>query len=170
MEILEKEIFSFNESKLPGISEVGGKGYSLIKMTSVGLNVPPGIVLTVQYFKTWIEEIKSSEEWKNFLSDRNDFEDKIQLVKNLVKNIGFTEKQKSLLSEHLKTFKNFHLFAIRSSSPEEDLEGASFAGGYETILGVTLETMESAIKSVFSSCLDNRVFKYKKEKGICFLP
>ena len=29
--------------------------------------------------------------------------------------------------------------AVRSSSPEEDLAGMSFAGGYETVLGVRAE-------------------------------
>jgi hypothetical protein len=36
----------------------------------------------------------------------------------------------------MKSLKNIELFAVRSSSPEEDLVGASFAGGYDTILGV----------------------------------
>ena len=54
-------------------------------------------------------------------------------------------------------------FAVRSSSPEEDLEGASFAGGYETVLGVRPGDMEEAIKKAFASCLDKRVVLYKKE-------
>ena len=57
------------------------------------------------------------------------------------------------------------MFAVRSSSPEEDLIGASFAGGYETILGVSYTNLEIAIKKAFASCLDYRVFIYKKEKG-----
>jgi len=166
MNILDKSIINFKESKLHNISEVGGKGYSLIKMTGAGLNVPPGIVLTVEFFKPWNMLIKSSEEWKAFLLTDNDFENRIHSVKDLVKNLLFTEDQKTLLSDHMKSLNDFHLFAVRSSSPEEDLEGASFAGGYETILGVKIETIESAIRSVFSSCLDYRVFKYKKEKGI----
>ena len=56
-------------------------------------------------------------------------------------------------------------FAVRSSSPEEDLEGASFAGGYETTLGVTVETLEAAILHSFTSSFDERVFLYKKEHG-----
>ena len=36
------------------------------------------------------------------------------------------------------------LFAVRSSSPEEDLTSASFAGGYETCLGVRLADLEAA--------------------------
>ena len=51
------------------VSSVGGKGYSLIQMTKYKFNVPPGIVLTVQFFKQWIEELKTSQEWKIFLAN-----------------------------------------------------------------------------------------------------
>ena len=54
------------------------------------------------------------------------------------------------------------LFAVRSSSPEEDLEGASFAGGYETKLGITKTTIELALKECFASMFDERVFIYKQ--------
>ncbi|MBN1449640.1 MAG: hypothetical protein JW963_01380, partial [Anaerolineales bacterium] len=55
--------------------------------------------------------------------------------------------------------------AVRSSSPEEDLEGASFAGGYETHLGVTVRHLEDAIRRSFASVFDARVYLYKKEHG-----
>ena len=55
--------------------------------------------------------------------------------------------------------------AVRSSSPEEDLEGASFAGGYKTILGATKSNLKESILEAFISCLDERVFAYKKNKG-----
>ena len=57
------------------------------------------------------------------------------------------------------------IFAVRSSSPEEDLEGASFAGGYETILGVPVAGIEEALHHSFASCFDERVFLYKVEHG-----
>ena len=56
------------------------------------------------------------------------------------------------------------LYAVRSSSPEEDLSGASFAGNYETYLGIQYDSLEEYILKAFISCLDYRVFKYKLEK------
>ena len=61
-----------------------------------------------------------------------------------------------------------HLVAVRSSSPEEDLEGASFAGGYETTLGVPENAIEAAIRHSFISSFDERVFLYKKEHRFRF--
>ncbi len=56
-------------------------------------------------------------------------------------------------------------FAVRSSSPEDDLESASFAGGFETRLGVPLDGLKDAIRHCAASSLDVRVLVYKKEHG-----
>ncbi len=55
--------------------------------------------------------------------------------------------------------------AVRSSSPEEDLETASFAGGYTTVLGVQPADLEPAVRDCFVSALDERVFVYKQQHG-----
>ena len=52
------------------------------------------------------------------------------MVKELCNELELDETQKKTLSqamEALKTDGKITLFAVRSSSPEEDLEGASFA-------------------------------------------
>ena len=54
---------------------------------------------------------------------------------------------------------------MRNSSPEEDLAGASFAGGYETILGVTEANLTEAIRNAFASAFDERVFAYRPQQG-----
>ncbi|MEZ4338072.1 MAG: PEP/pyruvate-binding domain-containing protein [Sandaracinaceae bacterium] len=54
---------------------------------------------------------------------------------------------------------------MRSSSPDEDLGVASFAGGYETRLGVARDGLEEAVRACFASCLDARVLVYKREHG-----
>jgi pyruvate,water dikinase len=54
---------------------------------------------------------------------------------------------------------------VRSSSPEEDLVSASFAGGYETMLGVRGDELEQALQHCLASAFDERVFIYKREHG-----
>lgn len=56
-------------------------------------------------------------------------------------------------------------FAVRSSGTAEDLEGASFAGQYETVLGVPLEGLPGAVREVFSSAAAPRVSAYKATRG-----
>src|SRR5262249_3744641 len=56
------------------------------------------------------------------------------VLKQTAAAFPFTEAQEKILTEALRKFDTDALFAVRSSSPHEDLEGASFAGGYETVL------------------------------------
>jgi rifampicin phosphotransferase len=56
-------------------------------------------------------------------------------------------------------------FAVRSSGTAEDLEGASFAGQYETMLGVPLEGLSGAVRRVFDSADASRVAAYRQERG-----
>ena len=171
-------IYPLNSKFVPELSEVGGKGYSLIRLSSLNLNVPNGIVLTVAFFQDWIIEISKSSLYKSFISLLN--KDKISNEKEcldilnilkgwclenfkleITKKNEIEKKLKSIFSEEYKII----LYAVRSSSPEEDLSGASFAGNYETYLAIKYESIEKNVLKSFISCLDFRVFKYKFEKG-----
>ena len=173
-----KNIISLNSRKIPDISEVGGKGYSLIKLYSLGLNVPNGIILTVDFFNEWILKIKDSNLYKDFFNllkkENNSNEKECSIILNKIKqwsltNLVLTEKNREDINNNLKIIFpnefNKILYAIRSSSPEEDLSGASFAGNYETYLGIKYDSIEKYLLKSFISCLDYRVFKYKIEKG-----
>jgi pyruvate,water dikinase len=72
-----------------------------------------------------------------------------------------SETIRSLVSEMKGT-----LAAVRSSAPEEDGSGASFAGVFETKLAVetTYDGLERAIKECFASLWDYRVLLYKKKQ------
>jgi phosphoenolpyruvate synthase/pyruvate phosphate dikinase len=162
--------FSFASKDLPGLEQAGGKALSLIQLTSAGMAIPPGFVLTVEFFKPWLDSLKQSREWNAMTrAESGEIGQAAKELKGLCGKLRFSESQKQELDGILETFLKAYptrLFAVRSSSPEEDLEGASFAGGYETTLGVTPETLAAAIRHSFTSCFDERVFLYKKERGI----
>jgi pyruvate,water dikinase len=153
----------------PLLREVGGKGHSLIKMAGSGLPVPPGFILTTEFFRPWFDFIRKQKEWGEFQGSRpEEFSSRCLAVKNLCANLSFHRDQKALIEEGFKEVgasEDNLFFAVRSSSPEEDLEGASFAGEYETVLGVSQAKIEEAVRHAFASCLDERVFLYKKEHG-----
>ena len=56
-------IVSFPGTEQTTLAEVGGKGYSLIRMVEAGLPVPPGAVLTTEFFGPWFDEIQASAAW-----------------------------------------------------------------------------------------------------------
>jgi phosphohistidine swiveling domain-containing protein len=164
-----KTIIPFTSPEIPPLDQVGGKALTLMQMTTAGMPVPPGFVLTVQFFDPWLEILTHSPAWQN-LTKTNELPQAAKALQVLCGTLELTGDQKNTLNEVLKTFReqnHGHLFAVRSSSPEEDLEGASFAGGYETTLGVTVDGIEAAIRRSFTSSFDERVFLYKKEHGFC---
>ncbi len=188
----------------PSLSEVGGKGLSLIQSSKNKFPVPKGFVLSVEFFQPWIDlcmDEATSEAWKIFAEkaravqeqqEEEECETKItkedcDAVKSscnkklaVGKNgLYFTPDQEKALQDAIKgvfggdTSGDGAVVAVRSSSPEEDLVGTSFAGGYETTLGVPLDTSTSgnsndafanALLTSFLSMLDYRVVQYKLQQ------
>lgn len=148
------------------LSQVGGKGQSLIRMTQLGLPVPPGFILTVEFFQDWLDLIKLSDEWKRFITAEGDeLKSCCDALKATAKQLSFSQQQQKAVDEAFASFAEAEMFAVRSSSPAEDLEGSSFAGGYETVLGVKKDNFLDAVRIAFSSSLDYRVLAYKNQHG-----
>lgn len=177
-------VFQFNSTQLPALAQAGGKALALMETTRAGMPVPPGFVLTVDFFTPWLDALKGSPYWSALkTASISELDPIARTLQSSCGELKFSAQQKAELENALETLeylssptisfpspigkgvRNEGIFAVRSSSPEEDLEGASFAGGYETTLGVTLENIEAAIKHSFTSSFDERVFLYKKEHG-----
>lgn len=165
-----KLAISFTVVDSVSIQEVGGKAFSLIRMTQKGFTVPPGFVFPVPFFEPWIEKLAASSAWQAVqTATGSELRRLTKVLQAQCQEFPFTGQQKEALEEALKAFLSGQagrLFAVRSSSPEEDLENASFAGGYETTLGVPVDALDSAIRHSFASLFDERVFLYKREQGI----
>ena len=130
----------------------------------------------MNFFNEWIDKIKASNLYKQFIEllQKEKNTDDCSSILNQIKewslsNLNLRKEHVNDIEQHLKSiFPNEYnkiLYAVRSSSPEEDLSGASFAGNYETYLGIKFDSIEKYILKSFISCLDYRVFKYKLEKG-----
>jgi phosphoenolpyruvate synthase/pyruvate phosphate dikinase len=138
--IVQKQalFYRFPGAEKAELQEVGGKGLSLMESSRAQLPVPPGFILTVVFFEPWLDALKQSDAWQQFLSKDNEpLAQVCEKLKETARHYHFNEKQNAALEEALTKFPPDSLFAVRSSSPSEDLEGASFAGGYESVLGVT---------------------------------
>jgi phosphohistidine swiveling domain-containing protein len=164
--VIKNVIYHFPSEQSATLAEVGGKGLSLLKGSTDGLPVPPGFILSVSFFASWITSLKQTTSWQHFLkADEKTLHKACNALKIETLEFPFTKEQETTLHDSLKDFPDNSLFAVRSSSPEEDLEGTSFAGGYETVLGVNRKTLYQAIKKAFVSCLDYRIVVYKKQNG-----
>ncbi len=162
-------IVSFPGTEQTTLAEVGGKGYSLMRMVEAGLPVPPGAVLTTEFFAPWFDEIQASATWTALAHATPDkWATLCNELRGLCPALPLTSTQRQALEDLRKDLAaqgDDMLFAVRSSSPEEDLTSASFAGGYETRLGVRPADLDDAVRHCFASSLDGRVLVYKKEHG-----
>ena len=165
---------SLETSLTPEISLVGGKAASLIRLKQAGFSVPDGCVLASEFFRPWTEKLKSSPEWKSVRTaltstDATALRAVCEAAKRSVASFIFPVEQRAALARIAATMTGRPL-AVRSSSPEEDLNTASFAGLYKTVLNVAASGLEDAVRSCFESCLDERVLLYKREKGFDIEP
>jgi pyruvate,water dikinase len=150
--------------RIPGdpapLALVGGKAASLARMAEAGLPVPPAQVLSTAFFAPWYAALQATDAWAALAADPTD-PARADAVKARVPDLVLSPEQAEVLARLTPT----GTVAVRSSSPEEDLEGASFAGGYATRLGVTAATLEEAVRHCFASSLDVRVLVYKASHG-----
>lgn len=156
-------IYNFKTDQTPQLSEVGGKAKALIETSKAGFPVPEGIVLSTKFFKPWLKEVKSSNEWQKMIKDTS--KETCDLVLDKALTMTFDNRQAKAFQLELEQLSG-GIFAVRSSSPEEDLENTSFAGMYETFLGLSKDALEKAVAKAFASAFDYRVMSYKKQSGL----
>ena len=159
------ELQLFPGSSESDIGVLGGKGASLVRMQLAGLPVPPGGVLTTAFFEPWFDAIRADPAWEAVqAAGPAGWDAACPAVQARVTELPLGNGQRAAIDALLQALPGDR-FAVRSSSPEEDLESASFAGGYETRLGVTPAGLEEAIRACFASSLAARVLRYKHEHG-----
>jgi phosphohistidine swiveling domain-containing protein len=157
-------IYHFHSKEIPSLAQVGGKAKALIETTQAGFNVPEGFVLAVDFFQVWTDEIKATDVWRAFLQEPG--REACVALQKRAKQFRFTPEQHAAIEQELAQMHKNVVFAVRSSSPEEDLAQTSFAGQYETMLGVRLPKLEESIAEAFSSMLDFRVVEYKRQNQL----
>ena len=161
------------ESDLP-LALIGGKAWSLVRLARAGFPVPDGWLVTSEFFESWTDALSDSPEWQEVcvLAGAAPASDSgvrlragCEAVKVRARALVLDGRQQRVVEEIAAALGDT-VCAVRSSSPEEDLTEASFAGLYETVLGVTPHALEDAIRHCFASCLDGRVAIYKQQRHL----
>ena len=124
-------IYTFETAGTPELAQVGGKGLSLILMTQREMPVPPGFVLSLDFFAPWLDAIRQTPQWARVVqavdSTPGTLKASCDAIKALCAGLTLDVERDAALTHAVEDLGGA-LFAVRSSSPEEDLEGASFAG------------------------------------------
>ncbi len=154
------------------LARAGGKGRALMELAAAGLPVPPGLIVTSEFFAPWFAALRASPGWSALVGAAPErWDEPCAALKRRAASLELDPAQRAAvdaLRERAAAL-GITLAAVRSSSPDEDLAGASFAGGYETCLGVPVRepgALERALRRCFASSLDARVFHYKRARGL----
>lgn len=126
--------------------QLGGKAYSLANLSKLAeksktYNIPNWFVVPSSVFTGWIQ--------CHSIDTVNDF--------------NFTvEEEKEILNQLVDD----KIYAIRSSARAEDSKNNSFAGQFETYLGIKKDQVLETIKKVYLSGLSDRIKVYTKNSDL----
>ncbi len=115
------------------------------------------------FFDEWISIINNSKTYQNLINNFN--KANCYSLQAMILELAFTNKQLALLNGATRNLKG-NSFAICSSATAEDLKDSSFAGMYETYLGVKLSEIQPYLRKAFSASYAYRVLKYKIDHNL----
>jgi phosphoenolpyruvate synthase/pyruvate phosphate dikinase len=135
---------------------IGGKSLPILEMNKNKIPVPISYGIGHNFFTNHLLNIGFWDKI-NFDFNEKDLLKKIRLAKKVI--------LKSDLSEDLKKEldiidKNIKFWAVRSSANIEDSKNKSWAGGFESYIGVKRDKIEYYIKKVWASVFSERVLNY----------
>ena len=149
---------------------VGGKAASLGELLRAGAHVPEGLVVTTYASARFLALPALAEAARDVLERARAGDLDEGKLAALRERLGATplpdDVRQALHAARRKLWADGALLAVRSSGTKEDLAGASFAGQYETVLGVVGDdALEAALKRCWASLWTPRVLGYAAERG-----
>ncbi|MFN9711002.1 MAG: PEP/pyruvate-binding domain-containing protein, partial [Bacteroidota bacterium] len=179
---MDKSIYlaDLNSVGLKDIEQVGGKNASLGEMlqnlTSLGIQIPNGFIITVAAYREFIRFNNLDEAIKTIIN-QIDFDDIESLrrgglaARQLLKNSKFPkELSEAIIEKYHELSSSYDQevtdVAVRSSATAEDLPDASFAGQQETYLNVRgPASLMNAVRNCFASIFTDRAISYRNNFG-----
>jgi hypothetical protein len=151
--------------------KVGGKAFGLARLIRAGLPVPDGFCVTTRAYRKHLGRQNLTQFLKEALValDRVQSQNRAKILSDIRQRII-----EAPLSEMLKAavadaycLLGAERVAVRSSATAEDLSEHSFAGQYDTYLGIaSLQDCLQAIKKCWASVWTDRAYEYRRRNGI----
>lgn len=155
-----------NRNALP---YVGGKASSLGELAKAGAPVPPFFTISSTAYKEFIRHnnITSKIRKLNEAGADNILELAAEVRNAMMESPLPPYVEETLKKAYREMAGKWGSLAVRSSATLEDIAGASFAGQYETYLGIrTEEDFLNSVKKCFSSLYTDRVVTYRHKLGM----
>ncbi len=152
---------------------VGGKGKSLARMASAGMQVPNGFYLTTTAYRDFIEKNGLQEKIVDLVKPEIigrtvSFESASKRIQELIKGADLLSEIADEVRQAYGTLNgNDPAVAVRSSANAEDLPEASFAGQQDTYLNIYGdEALIKAVRDCWASLWTPRAISYRHQLGI----
>ncbi len=154
--------------------QVGNKAYSLARIIrETAVSVPPGFVVTVNAYHSYLEEnnlhgfIGKQLKTLNLQRPQHLQKAASKMRRAILEGTVPPKIKEGILSvmENMKAETAFRTMAVRSSARGEDGE-VSFSGQFETVLDVSFEDILNAYKTVLAGKFSVRALTYRLYNGI----
>jgi len=156
--------------RLTDETAVGSKAASLVRLKQLGLAVPAGFCVTERVFREHLEtngitgRIESALEKLHSASPEQGKAILLGIRQAIIKAPLARENRREIENHYHKL--GPRRVAVRSSATAEDLPKHSFAGQYDTFLGVdNFEDCIEAVKKCWASLWTERAYYYRKKNG-----
>ena len=153
---------------------VGGKGYALSMLAKGGFNTPKTICVTIDAYQEFLNQTGLRE--RIFLElHRKDFKEmrweEIWDCATRIRNLFLTKPLPKSLAQELRQSINQYFsdqtVAVRSSAPDEDDAGSSFAGLHESFINLNgVDSILKHIRLVWASLWSDAALLYRQEIGL----
>ena len=163
-------LVDLGEDRSTELAVVGGKGASLGRLVKAGFTVPSGFVVTTDAYAAClrvndleprIEKILKILDYENL----DKLEEETAKIREVIANCTLPNGLTKEIINAYRKLGDEPFVAVRSSSMAEDLEGASFAGQYDTYLDIRgTSALLDAVRRCWASLWTARVTVYRQSK------
>ncbi len=155
-------------------NRIGGKAYTLSLMAREGFKIPETLFLTVDAYNAFVngaglrERILLELNRKKFKDMRwEEIWDCATRIRNIFLKNQIPDSLKSYLTEKIQSHFSGKALVIRSSAPDEDASGSSFAGLHESFVNVRgTSSIIDHIRLVWASLWSDAALLYRQEIGL----
>jgi pyruvate,water dikinase len=164
-------LVSLGEDGSTELAAVGGKGASLSRLVKAGFPVPSGFVVTTDAYAACLRANDLEVKIEKILGeldygDPDEVEEETAKIRDAIIGCRLPDGLAGEIVGAYEELGDEPYVAVRSSGTAEDLEGASFAGQYDTYLDIKGgDALLDAVRRCWASMWTARVTEYRQSKG-----
>ena len=168
---------TFEQQSALDLAQVGGKGHGLALMAQAGIPVAPGFIISTPAHRYYLDKTGLGERLRLALDkiDKNSLEAREALEHEVMAWFDQTPMPKALHESVIQSYNELSralnlpqlAVAVRSSATAEDTAGTSFAGEYETYVGMKTDAdVELHVRRCWASAFSARALGYAWKNNI----